>query len=136
SIESLGRLVPPIHERSWTMRVVEDILKTHPRGTSVEMQALARCIEACHKCELSCTACADACLAEDDVAMLRRCIRLNLDCADACMASARMLARMTETDWDIVGPQIDVMRTACRLCAQECEQHAEEHEHCRICAEA
>lgn len=118
------------------MRVVEDILKTHPRATTVDMESLARCIEACHKCELSCTACADACLAEDNVAGLRECIRLNLDCADACMASARMLARLTEPDWELLGAQLDAMRTACQLCAEECDQHAEQHEHCRICAEA
>ena len=25
---------------------------------------------------------------------------------------------------------------ACRLCAQECDDHASRHEHCRVCAEA
>ena len=33
-----------------------------------------------------CTACADACLGEDDVGELTRCIRLDLDCADLCAA--------------------------------------------------
>src|SRR5690554_5492529 len=36
------------------------------------------------ECAQACTACADACLSEDMVAELTKCIRTNLDCADLC----------------------------------------------------
>ena len=37
--------------------------------------------------------CADDCLSEDDHADLVRCIRLDLDCADVCDATGRILTR-------------------------------------------
>ncbi len=63
---------------------VQDVIKTHPKPTSVDHNALLRCIEECLDCTASCTSCADADLAEDDVHEMVRCIRLCLDCADAC----------------------------------------------------
>jgi hypothetical protein len=62
------------------MHHVTKMLETHPQATANE--ALARCIEQCFACALTCTSCADACLAEEQVQELVRCIRLNLDCAD------------------------------------------------------
>jgi hypothetical protein len=56
---------------------------------------LARCIEATVQCAQACTACADACLSEPDVTDLVRCIRENLDCADICDVTGRVLSRHT-----------------------------------------
>jgi hypothetical protein len=53
------------------------------------------CIEACYDCAQSCTACADACLGEEDPKLLARCIRLNLDCANICDATGKILSRQT-----------------------------------------
>lgn len=45
-------------------------------------------------CVQSCTACANACLGEDYVAVLRRCISTNLGCADVvCASTGRILSR-------------------------------------------
>lgn len=74
-------------------------------------------------------------LAEDKVANLRRCIRLNLDCADICSVTGRVLSRQTERAWEVARMQVDACRTACLACGEECEQHAEMHEHCRTCAD-
>jgi hypothetical protein len=49
--------------------------------------------------------CADACLGEEKVEMLRRCIRLNLDCADVCNATGRMLSRQQEPDLESAAPR-------------------------------
>lgn len=70
------------------------------------------------------------------VAELRKCIRLNLDCADICDATGRVLTRQTQYDAPTSKAQLESCREACRTCAEECERHAEMHEHCRICAEA
>src|SRR5690606_11716455 len=69
------------------------MLDTHPAEVTLDKQLLADCLEACLECTQTCTACADACLSEEMVADLRRCIRLNLDCADVCEATARVLTR-------------------------------------------
>ena len=54
---------------------VQDVIKTHPRPTSVDHNALLRCVEECLDCAASCTSCADADLAEDDVREMVRVVR-------------------------------------------------------------
>lgn len=65
-----------------------------------------------------------------------RCIRTDLDCADVCATTGYLLSRQTEADSTLVRAQVEACETACRICAEECEQHADMHDHCRICAEA
>jgi hypothetical protein len=85
---------------------------------------------------LTCTSCADACLGEKGVQNLVRCIRLNLDCADICAVTARLLTRQTEPPLALLRRQLEVCEAACQACEAECDQHAHHHEHCRVCAEA
>ena len=116
------------------MHHVTKMLETHPQATPNE--ALARCIQECFACALTCTSCADACLAEEQIAELVRCIRLNLDCADVCDATGRVLTRQTSTEPRLARSMLDACAQACHTCAEECERHAPHHEHCRVCAEA
>lgn len=110
---------------------------SHPRSAqALETDALVDCIEECFACAQSCSACADACLGEDMVKELVRCIRLNLDCADVCGATGRILSRETEPEWNLARRQLAACATACRICGEECENHAERHQHCRVCADA
>jgi hypothetical protein len=69
------------------------------------------------------------------VAELRKCIRLNLDCADICEATGRVLIRQTGYDAPLTKAQLHACREACATYAEECERHGE-MEHCSICAEA
>lgn len=87
-------------------------------------------------CAQACIACADACLGEEMVAELRRCITVDLGCADLCEATGAILSRQTSYDAGLSRAALEACREACRICADECERHAEMHEHCRICAEA
>jgi hypothetical protein len=90
--------------------------------------------------------CADACLAEPGVAEpgvaeLTRCIRLDLDCADLCAATAAVLSRRSGNEdghgaGGALRALLEACRLACQACADECESHAGHHEHCRLCAEA
>jgi hypothetical protein len=112
------------------------MLATHPHPSALDRAALRDCLAACHECAATCTACADACLSEDQVQMLRRCIRLNLDCADICAATGSVLARQTQPDLALLRAQLQACATACRSCGDECSRHAQHHEHCRVCAES
>jgi hypothetical protein len=114
---------------------VEAILRTHPRPAIADVPVLARCIDECGACEATCTICSDACLGEDDVAPLIRCIRLCLDCADACDSTARIVSRQTEPAPATQRATVETCLAACRASAEECERHAHHHEHCRLCAE-
>ena len=101
------------------------------------MSALAQCIEACHDGASACEMCADACLGEQQLQMLVRCIRLDLDCADVCTATGNVLSRQTEPDWSLISAQLQACVAACQSCGAECEMHVQHGmEHCRACAEA
>jgi hypothetical protein len=111
-----------------------EMIRTHPRGGM--RKELIDCIEACFDCAQTCISCADACLGEAQVSSLIRCIRLNQDCAAICQATGSVLSRLTETEWTLVRRQLEACMEACRLCGEECSQHAMHMEHCRVCAEA
>ena len=113
----------------------EAILRTHVRPLAADATLLGRCLDECGACETTCTICADACLAEDDVRDLVHCIRLCLDCADACAAAVRILGRQTDPHPPTQLNTLEACLAACRACADECELHADHHEHCRVSAE-
>lgn len=115
---------------------VQQMIRTHPQAASRAGDALVRSIEHCFVCAQSCTACADACLGEEAVAELRRCIRLNLDCADLCLATGNIASRQTAGEAAVLREALEACAAACELCGDECASHAEMHEHCRVCAEA
>lgn len=117
------------------MPTVDDMMTTTPNAALANKKALADCVKTCLACGFACSACADACLGEDDVEVLRRCIRLNLDCADLCLTSARILARVLDADMELIRPLVTACSRACGTCADECERHAQHHEHCKVCAE-
>lgn len=112
------------------------MLRTHPHPTRAESEAVVACIEACLDCVEACKASADACLAEDHVQELVGCILPALDCADVCGTTSRVLSRQTGKNIDVVRAQLKAVFLAARACAAECEQHADEHDHARVCAEA
>lgn len=68
------------------------------------------CIQACSNCALVCEACASACLLEDDVQTMARCIELDRDCADICALAARLMSRQSE-----------LAKEFCALCAKFAE---------------
>ena len=118
------------------MTATMPMLETYPRDLDVDRAMLAATIDTVLECGEACTECADACLSEDSVAALARCIRLNMDCADVCSTTARILSRHTAADVAISRAVLEACVVACASCAAECAQHADMHEHCRICAEA
>ena len=111
-----------------------DILSTHPDPAPF-LDQLVEAVNSAFGCEQCCTACADACLAEDGDMDLRYCIRTNLDCADICATTGRALSRQTKPNDAILRAQLQACITACDACADECQKHASMHEHCKVCVE-
>lgn len=111
------------------------LLDTYPGRAALDRQLLTRCIETCLECLQACTADADADLSEQMVADLVKCARLDLDCADMCDTTARVLTRQTGYDRDLTRAVVQACAQACKVCGDECERHAQMHEHCRVCAE-
>ncbi len=87
-------------------------------------------IQAANDCAAACSFCATSCLREADVEMMRDCIRLDLDCSDAC----RFLATLTERDSQFVAEFARQVGLVCEACGGECEKH--DKAHCQQCAVA
>ena len=119
------------------MSYATQMLESYPREFNVDKDVLARCIEACYDCAQACTACADDCLSEDGVAELVKCIRLNLDCADICATTGRVVNRQTEYDANVTRAIVQACVQVCKSCGDECEEHGRHGmEHCRVCSDA
>jgi hypothetical protein len=87
-------------------------------------------LNALNNCAAECNHCAIACLEEQDVRMLARCIKLDIDCADICQLTASYVARGSEHANHLLKECAEI----CDACADECEKHSH-MEHCRKCAE-
>ena len=83
---------------------IETMAHLHPLAGANE-DALALAARHAMLCSLFCTSCADACLAER--MDMSACIRLDLDCADICAATARLLLRRTGGDVGVLRAQVE-----------------------------
>ena len=112
------------------------MLETYPADLGrVDRQDLVESIEACFDCAQACTACADSCLSEQMVAELTRCVRVNLDCADVCDTTGRVLSRHTGYDANLTRAVLEACIQACHSCGDECEKHTQ-MEHYAVCMRA
>ena len=112
------------------------MIETYPRVFNVDGELLARTIDILVECANTCTQCADACMSEQDLSPLAKCIRLNMDCADVCTATSRVVSRQTEYDANVTRPLLEACAAACKSCGDECSQHASHMAHCKVCAES
>ena len=94
------------------------------------------CISACNDCAVACEHCAASCLAEQDVAKMARCIRLDIDCAEICRLAVGYMARGSELAADVC----ELCASICDACAQECDKLKDDEvckataKSCRDCA--
>ncbi|OBG62623.1 MULTISPECIES: four-helix bundle copper-binding protein [Mycobacterium] len=118
------------------MSTVSSMLATYPGPLGdIDSAKLIRCIEVCIECAQACTACADSDLSEERLAHLTTCIRTNLDCADICVTTSRVLSRYTAYDATVTQAVLEACAVTCKACGDECDLHSAHHEHCRICAD-
>jgi hypothetical protein len=113
-----------------------DLLKAAPQTLTVDAALVAAAIEAANECAVVCSSCASACLSEENPASMVTCIRDDLDCADLCGVTARHLARLNASDRQLTQSLLAACIEACVQCAASCAEHADHHEHCRLCMEA
>lgn len=87
------------------------------------IKALGNCINHCNYC-------ADACLDEENVKMMKDCIRTDKVCAEVCSALNQVLA----TNYKDVKGLVEYCKKVCQACADECGKH--DAQHCKDCAKA
>jgi hypothetical protein len=118
------------------MSYAKQMLASYSRTFNVDNGVLAATIDALNDCAQACTADVDADLGEQDVSEMVTCIRLCMECADICAATVTVTSRLAEYDSKITKPLLEACVVACKSCGDECERHAQMHEHCRVCGEA
>lgn len=102
------------------------MLEAYPRDLGgIDKSKLAECIAACIECGQVCATCVYACLSEDMVAELTKCIRTNLNCADMCIATGNALSRHTGYDANLTKAFLKACATACKTCGDECSEHGQ-----------
>jgi len=110
------------------------LLRSAPQALTVEAELVAAVIDAANACATACSACASACLSEgEDMAV---CVRDDLDCADICTATARVLARLNRSDKAVTTSLLAACIEVCVQCAASCGPHRDHHEHCALCEQA
>lgn len=92
----------------------------------------ATCIEACVQAAVACDRCANACLHAADIAQLRRCIVLSLDCAQLCKTAYSLLSHGSQFARQIC----EITANACDASATECDAQASRQHHFQASAEA
>ena len=112
------------------------MLQSAPQQLTVDAQLVADAIDAAGACAVVCSACASACLSEDDPAAMATCVRDDLDCADLCGVTARHLARLNASDKQLTVSILTACIQACVQCASSCAPHRDHHEHCKLCEQA
>jgi hypothetical protein len=110
------------------MTATLSMLQTYPAEIDLDRGKLAATIDTLISCSEACTACADACLSEGMVEELIKCIRTDMDCADICQTTSRVLARHTGYDANVSRAMLQACIVACKACGDECAKHAEMHD--------
>ncbi|WP_405573616.1 hypothetical protein OG418_49385 [Streptomyces phaeochromogenes] len=118
------------------MLQTRELLDSAATSSPLNHEVLARAVDVLGDCEEATTACAAGMLAEKDADELRAAISQDLDCADVTMATRRVLTRGSSHDAALLTAQVEACLIACRRSHDTCSQHADHHEHCRICADA
>jgi hypothetical protein len=118
------------------MSYARQLLDSHPQTFDLDASVPAAAIDALNDCAQACTADADEDLGEENLTDMVKCIRLCLDCADICTATVAVTSRVAAYDATVTRPLLEACTAVCRTCGDECERHAQMHEHCRVCADA
>ena len=118
------------------MSYARKMLDTSPSPVTFDKSLLAGVIDALSDCAQACVADADNDLSEHNVTEMVTCIRLCLNCADVCTATAGVITRQVEYDAGLTRPLLESCVAICKTCGDECERHAKMHAHCRVCGEA
>lgn len=87
-------------------------------------------LEKIAECQAMCKYCFNACLEEEDIRMMARCIKLNVECSEICGITISSVAM----DGDFNRELLTVCAEACEKCSAECRKH--DKLHCMECAKA
>ena len=110
---------------------IKEMIQDHPHVGDDYNEELGEAIRHAMYGAAIINSCADACLAEADVAERRECIRRCLDASDACTAFYRMASRRTGGNVAAIKAIGAATVIACEQCLEHCSMHDDPH--CKRC---
>ena len=110
---------------------IRKMIALHPGAQGHVNQPLGDAVHHAMYAAKMCLSCADADMAED--MDMTQCMRLCLDCADVCEATARLGLRRTGSNDFVLKEMLEFCARTCDACAAECDSH--DHGHCKLCAQ-
>ena len=118
------------------MHATREVIDSLAAHAALDPQSLAHILDALSGCEEAVTACSAGMLAAQDLDRMRASVLRDLDCGDVVATTRRLLIRATADHNTLISAQLEACLIACRRSEEQCKLTAEEHEHCRLCAEA
>lgn len=116
--------------------LIMEMINRHPQNIQEPRKtSLSNAIESCLNCAQVCAACSDACLGEREVERFRSVIRSTNDSNDLCSAVANILSRLNDQNPRILRSLITACIQQVQHTGIQCNEHAQHHEHCRVCSE-
>lgn len=107
-----------------------DAMATEMKSSGMEMMDMSvmqACMDACAACEQACIVCST---------QMMDCSVACMNCADMCGTMMRSMMRMQGMTAPVMMSMLDACIAMCRMCMDECMQHAEHSDVCRMCAQA
>ncbi|MTE15342.1 hypothetical protein [Nocardia aurantiaca] len=104
--------------------------------SNLDRAELAAGVDILLECEEAVTACAAGMLSEPNAAPLISAVVADLDCADVVATTRRLLTRHAGPDTSLLSAALETCLLACERSSRLCGEHADHHEHCRMCAQA
>src|SRR5215469_6347679 len=106
------------------MSYARQLLDTYPTALNADAAVLAATLDALSDCTEACIADTEADLNEQDLAMMVKCMRLCMNCADVCAATMGVVTRQAEYDAKVTRPLLEACIAICKSCGDECARHA------------
>ena len=94
------------------------------------MSLMQDCIEACSACEQACTMCAGSMGAD-----MAKCAAMCMDAADMSNTMMRVMMRPNGMHMESMLAMLQAMVVMSTACAEECMNHADMSDDCKMCAE-
>ena len=112
---------------SMMMDMMSKDMKSMPGMDTMEMSVMQACMDACSACEQACTVCST---------QMMSCAPACMNCADMCNTMMRSMLRMQGMTPASMMAMLDACIAMCQTCMDECMEHADHSEVCKMCAQS
>ena len=111
---------------------IKEMIAEHPDVAGHDNEPLTEVVKHAMYAAAITASCADACLAEDNAAERKQCIRTCLDASTAAEALSYIAARRTGSNEAVITAAMAFCVEALKACKDSCSMHDDAH--CKRCA--